>query len=119
MKSELALLVVGLNALYDSIYSDAEYGAGAGVWVGGVGGNTVVVVDEFGVYCGVWCGGTLGCCGSDIDGRIEGFTAIVDVAGFEIEVVEVEVEIDDGIEGFTVIVEVAGLELGVAEFEVA
>ena len=34
MKSELALLMVGLNALYDSMYSDAEYGAGAGVCVG-------------------------------------------------------------------------------------
>jgi len=34
MKSELALLVVGLNALYDSIYSDDEYGDRAGVCVG-------------------------------------------------------------------------------------
>jgi hypothetical protein len=31
MKSECALVVVGLNALKESMYSEAEYGAGAGI----------------------------------------------------------------------------------------
>ena len=52
MKSELALLMVGLNALYDSIYSDAEYGAGAGECVEYRVGAVVVVED-----CRVHCGG--------------------------------------------------------------
>ena len=38
MKSELAVVADGLKALNASMYSDAEYGAGAGVYDVVVGG---------------------------------------------------------------------------------
>ena len=89
MKSEFAVLAVGLKDLNDNIYSDAENGAGAGIGIEAVdvGGALIVVVVFGGALIVVVVVGML--CVCNIGAVVLG-VCISGGAGIEVECVDID-----------------------------